>query len=516
MRFLLMFLAALALAAPVRAEWHEASSEHFVVYADDSAKNVQAFAEMLERYHSAITFVTKSKVETPSPSNRVTIFAVGSDADVRRLVSGNARNVAGFYIPRAGASRAFVPNIRLRYNELDWSMTVLLHEYAHHYMISNLRYAMPRWLSEGSAEFFASASYGRDGSMMVGRPADHRKGELAYAGEVSVEEMLDHELYEQRRGKRYDAFYGRSWALYHYLVFEPSRQGQLKRYWTELMQGAAPRKAATEAFGELSVLERDLNRYLTRRRMLTYVLKPEWLPIGPVTVRKVSPGHAAALPLIIRSQRGVNDEQAAELLPRARTVAARFPDDAWAQSALAEAAFDAGEDDEAIIAADRAIALDPTIANSYVQKGYALFRKARDADDRAAAYAAAMVPFSALNQLENDHPLPLIHHYRSYTERGREPPESARHALERASQLAPFDQGLAMEVGLMQASEGKIEVARYTLAPLAADPHGGSFADRVRMLVRALDRAEEGKPFDASTVLASYVEVDVPEVTDSE
>ncbi|QYU69180.1 DUF1570 domain-containing protein [Leptolyngbya sp. 15MV] len=516
MRFLLMFFAALALAAPLRAEWHEASSEHFVVYADDSARNVQTFAEMLERYHTAMTLLTGREVETPSPSNRVTIFAVGNENDVRRLVGGNARNVAGFYIPRAGASRAFVPNIRISYGELDWSMIVLLHEYAHHFLISSSRYAMPRWLSEGSAEFFASASYGRDGSMMVGRPAAHRYGELAFAADVSVEELLDHELYEQRRGRRYDAFYGRSWALYHFLFFEPTRQGQLKRYVVDIMQGTPPRQAATDAFGDLGVLGRDLNRYLRRPRLLTFDLKPEMLPIGPVTVRKVSPGHAAALPQIIRSQRGVNDEQAADILPRARAVAARFPDDAWAQAALAEAAFDAGEDDEAITAADRAIALDPSITNAYVQKGFALFRKARDAEDRAAAYAAAMAPFSALNQIENDHPLPLIHHYRSYTERGREPPESARHALERASQLAPFDQGLAMEVGLMQASEGKIEVARYTLAPLAADPHGGSFADRVRMLVRALDRAEEGKPFDASSVLASYVEVDVPTDTAGE
>lgn len=513
MRFLMAAVAALALAAPAQAEWHEASSEHFVVYADDSAKDVQAFAEMLERYHAAMTFLTGREVETPSPSNRVTIFAVGSERDVRRLVGPDTRYVAGFYIPRAGGSRAFVPDIRVSYSELDFSAIVLLHEYAHHFLISSSRYAMPRWLSEGSAEFFASASFGRDGSIRVGRPALHRVGELAYAVDVSVEELLDHELYEKKRGKRYDAFYGRSWALYHYLAFEAERNGQLTAYWTELAGGAAPLDAARKAFGDLDELQKDLDSYLKRRRMLTFNLKPALVPIGKITVRQVSPGHAAALPLIIRSQRGVDSEQAAELLPEAREVAARYPNDAWAQTMLAEAAYDAEQVDEAIAAADRAIALDPSLANAYVQKGYALFKKAEDAGDANAAYRAAMAPFSALNRIENDHPLPLIYFYRSFAERGMEPSESARHALERASQLAPFDQGLALQVGLMQASEGKPAIARSTLAPLAANPHGGGLADQAKLLVAALEKAEEGEPFDGSAILAAHVDIDVPDDT---
>lgn len=507
MRFLGLGLAALLAATPAQAEWHEASSDNFVVYADDSAKDVQAFAEMLERYHAAMTLLTGRKIDKPSPSNRVMIFAVGSERDIRTLVGDRSSNVAGFYIPRAGASRAFVPDIRVRYGELDWTLTVLLHEYAHHFLISSSRYAMPRWLSEGSAEFFASASFGRDGSIMIGRPALHRGSELAYAADVPVEELLDHELYEKNRGKQYDAFYGRSWALYHYLTFEPERKGQLNAYWQEIAKGTAPRIAANKAFGDLKVLERDLDGYLRRQRMFSFNLKPDLVPIGQVSVRKLSAGHATALPVIIQSQRGVDTEEARKLLPRAREVAAKFPDDAWAQTALAEAAYDAGEADEAIAAADRAIALDPSVANAYVQKGFALFRNAAEADNRDRAYQQAMVPFSALNTRENDHPLPLIYYYRSFADRGAEPNESARHALERASQLAPFDQNLALQVALMQAREGKVALARDTLGPLAANPHGGATADRAKMLIAALAAKKEGEPFDGTMVLAAHSSV---------
>ena len=108
------------------------------------------------------------------------------------------------------------------------------------------------------------------------------------------------------------------------------------------------------------------------------------------------------MPLRIRSRVGVNKEQALALVTEARTVAARFPADPAVQAALAEAEYDAGNDAAAIAAADKALAADKTQVNAWVQKGYALFRSAADADDRKAAYRAARAPFVALNKLENE------------------------------------------------------------------------------------------------------------------
>lgn len=57
-------------------------------------------------------------------------------------------------------------------------------------------------------------------------------------------------------------------------------------------------------------------------------------------------------------------------------------------------------DMEAIAAADAAIKLDPAQANAHVQKGLTLFRQAAKAQDKAAAYKAARVPFVALTKLK--------------------------------------------------------------------------------------------------------------------
>lgn len=484
---------ALALAAPAEARWVKAESPHFVVYANDSERDATKFAEILERYHASMRLLTGREDVVPSPSNRLTIYAVGSIGKIKKLAGPKSGDVAGFYLPRAGGSRAFVPDIRVAREDSDFSLIVLLHEYAHHFLLSTGRAVMPRWLDEGAAEFYASAKFENDGSVGIGRPAYHRAAELAYANDVKVEELLDRKLYRQRHGDKYSAFYGRAWALYHYLVFEASRKGQLQSYSRAIAAGKSEGEAARASFGGLRQLEKDLDAYLKRPKVASYKFTAEEVPAAPVLVTSLSDGESAVLPLVIRSQRGVSREMALALLPEVQAVAAKYPRDAAVLTALAEAEHDAGNDSAAIAAADEAIALDPKRTNAYVQKGFALYRLAQNTTgDKAAAFKAALKPFEALNRLENDHPLPLIYFYRSFGDRQREPTELARHALERASQLAPFDRGLAFQVALMQAGEGKIGLAKSALQVLGADPHGRSLAPRAQKLATEIGQLAEG------------------------
>ena len=493
-------------APAAHATWYEASSDHFVIYADDSKKDIRRFAENLERYHRAMEFITGRTVPPPSPSSRVVIFVVGSQRDLRRTLDIESRSIGGVYFARAGLSRAYVQDIRNKSRGFPhYSTVILLHEYAHHFLVSSSRFAMPRWMGEGAAEFFASTIFNRDGSMSIGLPAKHRQGELFYAAPVSVRELLDPELYEANRGRRYDAFYGRSWLLYHYLMLSEERQGQLDRYWQETVGDNSPIEAGETAFGDLDALEREVEGYLRTGKLQSFIIAPEHLAIGNVTLRQLPKGEAKAMTIRMASQAGVTREQALELVEDARKIAADYPGDAGVYATLAEAEYDAGNDDAAIAAADRAIALDPSCTNPYVQKGYALWRKAGVADgaDADAAYAAAMEPLQALNRIENDHPIPLIFHYRSFAERGLEPPESARLALEHAAQLAPFDKDLWLNVAIMQASEGKIALARASLKPVGSDPHGGAQAQAAKALMALLGRATEGEPFDLRAEVAA-------------
>lgn len=490
MKYLIAALAALLSPAAAQAEWYESSSAHFVVYADDSERDLRRFSEQLERFHQAMAVVTGTPTDPPSPSNRVTVFVVKSEREVRRLLGDGSRYTAGFYIPRAGGSVAYVPRVNAATSGgVDQSMLILLHEYAHHFLFSANPFPMPLWMVEGGAEFFASAEFGADGSVKIGMPARHRGGELFFARDVSAAQLVDPELYTFDRTKGYDAFYGKSWLLYHYLIFEPERKGQLRTYLAGLLQGKSPREAAEEAFGDLRTLEMNLERYMRERTMMSLVLSPEKLEQPTVALRPLTEGEVAILPVRLRSRRGVDRERAFALLGQAREIAGRFPGDAAVLSALAEAEYDAGNDAEAIAAADAALAIDAGQVNAYVQKGYALFRRAGEAEPerQEAAYREAMRPFSALNRRENDHPLPLIHYFRSFAERGAEPPEIAVQGLERAAELAPFDLSLRLNLARRQAFEGRLADARHNLTPVAYHPHGGGISEYARAILQRLE-----------------------------
>ncbi len=494
-----IFLAFLLLLWPAagQAEWLEAQSPHFVVYADDSAKDIETFATRLELYHEAMAYLTKADPLPPSPSNRVTIYVVKNKRAVQKLADN--KYVAGFYVPRAGGSIAVVSPVTINSDELDFSMIALLHEYAHHFLISSSAFAMPRWYAEGSAEFFSSAIYTKDGGISVGRPAYHRATDLAYGRDVTAEDLLDPDTYEKKHRKGLDAYYGKSWLLFHYLTLGNERPGQFSRYLKLMVSGKSSVEAAQEAFGDFKELDKDLDRYLQKPRIMSLRFKPGMLTPGKVTVRKLREGEAAVMPLRVMSKRGVNSESAPGVLEDARALALRYPDEPAVFAELAEAEYDAGHNAEAIAAADHALSLDPKNVNAYVQKGYALFRQAEEGDGGVEAFTAAVKPFLALNKIENDHPLPLIYFNRSLVESGRELTPIARKALERAAELAPFDLGLRFTLAVQQAGNNEFDKARVNLAPVAYNPHGGGAADRARAL---LERIATGKPLDEGELAA--------------
>ncbi|MEE9434352.1 MAG: DUF1570 domain-containing protein [Sphingorhabdus sp.] len=472
-----VFLAACFTASPVQAKWYEASSDHFVIYAEQREKDVRRFAENLERYHAALVYMRKfGDKPPPSKSNRVTIFVTDSRRDVSKLAGDKSGSVAGFYVPRAGGSVAFTPPVRNTNSKLpDFTQIVLLHEYAHHYMISNLPIALPRWYTEGFAEFFGTTTFSKDGSVGLGKPATHRAGELGQLRRVPWKLLLDSRAYAARKNKKSNSFYGQSWAIFHYLQVTPEGRKMHNDYLARLIKGESEIEAAEGAFGDIKEFGKKIDKYLRRTAFKFFPISAEKVKIGEIKLRELSVGEAKVMPLRMRSKRGVNEEQAAKLVVEARKVAAKYPGDAAVYSVLAEAEFDAGNDNAAITAADKALALNPKHINALLQKGYALFRKAGDndesGDEPGKAWATVRKHFLSINKVETNHPIPLIYFYRTYLEQGREPTENAKNALDWALQLAPFDKGLRFMVAQQDMNDGRYSEARFRLLPLAYDPH---------------------------------------------
>lgn len=479
-------------AAAAHAEWLEVSSDHFVIYSEQKEKALQAFANRLERFHAAMARLYRKEPSQPSPSNRVTIFVVSSASEVREVTGTKSRYLAGIYIPRAGSSIAVIPKLQGASSKFSLSgETILYHEYAHHFMMSSLTNRVyPRWFVEGFAEFFAGVQFKRDGRIGLGAPPYYRTMELVYAREVPIRRLLDFDGgVDPKSG--YDSFYGRSWVLFHYLQMAPERRGQIANYGQLLAAGHSALEAAESAFGDLDQLEQDMESYMRRRQLDILIIDPASLTTGPVAVRKLRPGEAAMMPIVIESKVGVTPEEARGLLPEARKVAARHPDDPAVLAALAEAEFDAGNDDAAIAAADRALAIDPQRINAHIQKGYALARKVQNGELPNESWKDVRSLFVKANRIENDHPVPLLRFYLSYLAQSEQPTKNAIDGLEWALQLAPFDTSLRWLVAQQMIADGRFGEAAQTLTPLAYSPHPGEHTDRARELLKDVEARQE-------------------------
>lgn len=498
-RFLILTALLLFVSGDALADWNEASSDHFVIYADENDKDIRKYSERLESYHSAMSAVLPSRDIKPSPSNRVTIYVVRSDRMVRKLYgSGNdSRYVQGFYLPRAGGSLAIIPPIDLAGSGTpSESEHVLMHEYAHHFMFENASYLVPRWYGEGFAEYFSTAKFEKDGAVGLGLPAQHRAYDLFEAKDVSIERLLDSKLYDATK-HGYDSFYGRAWLLFHYLFTDAGRRKQIVDYLTRLNRGEAELAAATAAFGDLKALDKALDHYMNQRAWQYIKVPPGKLKLGQITVRKLSEGEAAIMTVRIRSKRGVDKDSAPDVVQDAREVAAKYPDDPAVQAALSEAEYDAGNDDAAIAAANKALAGDPNNMTALIQKGYALTRIASKTKTDE-AWTAARRHFVAVNRIENDNPIPLIYFYLNFVEQKKEPTKSALDGLEWALELAPYDASLRWMVAKREMEEKRYADVVHTISPLAYNPHAPADNPAVELLKKAREQLAAKSTADAA------------------
>jgi tetratricopeptide (TPR) repeat protein len=415
----------------------------------------------------------------------VTVYVLPSAAKLRRVLGSDSRYLDGIYIPRAGGSVALVPKLRGASKFEASGETILYHEYAHHFMAANLaNRPYPRWLTEGFAEFFANVVFNEDGSVVIGAVAHNRAAELIDAPHVPIRKLLSFDGGAVEAKSPYTAFYGQSWVLFHYLMMAPERANQWVSYVRLLEAGKPTLEAAEAALGDLDKLDRDMDRYMRRATMTARLVPANVLAIGPVVVRKLRPGEADMMPIVIESNVGVTREEALTLLPEARRIAALHPDDAAVLAALAEAEFDAGNDDAAIAAADAAVAIDPQQVNAHIEKGYALARKVESGALPKEAWKDVRRQFVKANRVENDHPVPLVQFYLTYLQQGERPTQNAIDGLEWAMQLAPFDNSLRWLVAQQMVADQRYEDAAQMLGPLAYSAHPGKNTEAALRLLQ--------------------------------
>ena len=499
-------LAAVLLAAPADATWYRASSEHFLIYAQQRPDQLRSFAESLERFDGAVRALRGMDDLPLSQGNRVTIFELPS-AEVQRLAGDKSGFIQGFYEGRASGSLAYVgageesnasthtqigshistdmPNTNLT------GLTILLHEYSHHLMMQDLAVPYPEWLVEGFAEFMSTAQFERDGSVGIGLPALHRYYGLLNTKPLPLETLLSGK-HDKLTAEQEESIYGRGWLLTHYLTFEPSRKGQLHGYLIALAKGTEPLQAARDNFGDLSKLERDLDAYLHRQRLDYLKVSGAALKFTPIQISALTAGGNAVLPLLAEVEKGTTESQTDAMVQKVRAVEHSYAGDELVETTLAEAELDANHPDAAQVAAERAMAANAHDTDAIVLKGRAILERAKHADgeSRAKMFNEARETFVAANKIDSEDPEPLMEYYRAYVTQGLKPTANAIAALHYASVLAPQDLGLRMNSTMAFLEESKTAEARRELIPVAYDPHGGDLARIARSMMDRIDAGD--------------------------
>jgi tetratricopeptide (TPR) repeat protein len=493
MRSLLVWLSAALLfvaAGPANAAWYKSNSKHFIIYADQNPKVLADFASRLERFDQAVRALLKMDDPAVGDGNRVTVYVLPTDADVRKLIGDTTGFIFGFYTGRATGSLVYIG----KRNGPDGSLgadAILYHEYSHHLMMQQLDRPYPEWFVEGFAEYLSAPIFEHDGAVGIGAPPQDRDWSLLEQKSLPADVVLG-ETYgditklpkEQRT-----LLYERGWLLVHYLYMEPKRAGQLQHYFHSIAGGTPPLAAAQAAFGDLSQLEKELKAY-RQRDTLAYFKIPAALTIpAPVDVQPLGAGASQIILLRGTLKYGVGPSETEALAAKVRQVEAQFPGEELVESTLSEAELKSGHVDAAEAAADRALKINPRNTEAMVLKGDAIVARGKEQDgpQRHALFEQARQIYIGANKLDTEDPEPLFEYYQSYMHERVRPTANAIAAMHYASDLAPQDVGLRMNSAIAYLNEGKFDEARMTLNVVAYSPHSGSAAEMARRMIADID-----------------------------
>ncbi len=476
------------------ADWYRAETEHFIVYSEDSEDDTKEFAQDLERLDevlSLLTGVSADETELPE-SSKVSVFRFGETSDMSALAAGNRNTgIGGFFIGRANGSVAFVP--RQRNKRRDRSLrqsvdedvmlepkAVLFHEYVHYFMFQHRDAPYPLWYSEGFAELFSNVEFNED-NFVIGDVPTWRSISLATIP-IDLEKTFDPPAQPDRytTGRTY----AHGWLLASHLTLNPDRRGQMTEYMNAIGSGATRMEAAERAFGDLDVLRAELEEFRQGRARTLRV--PYAANADPeVDIRRLTDAQAARMELMVKSKRGVDEDEAPRLVRDARRLVEQYPQSPAVLLSAAEAEFDARNYAEAESLASRVLELDP---NSTEAANYYADVALRRSYEDPSMLTEARTRFAAANRMETDHAYPLYGYYLTYLfDEGEPVPDSAKAALEASFRYAPFDQSVRRSVVHMLLEEDRPAEARIVGASYLSGSGGYSC-----MLNKMFDQYNEG------------------------
>lgn len=495
-------------AAPARAEWQRAETDHFIIYGDVSERTLRTYATKIERFDALLRtyYPIRSDVQIP----KLEIYLADGARDMRRIIPGGSESIAGFYSADAGRIYT-VTNI-----SNPEALSTLFHEYAHHFMFQMSAEAYPSWFVEGFAEYYSTVVMEPE-KIEVGREDRGRMLMFTQLGSnewAPLADVLKWRISRSGRARVFD-YYAQSWALTHYLMSTPERQRMLSQYLNAVIRGADPVAAMEKATGRTSVeLQNDFRRYFLGR--ITYYTPQIVIPMPEVAISSLDPNEGALVwydlrlddtPLTVPTDNDPDDPRSDEVRAQMARDAARYREELITE-ALAAAARRPGQRMAVLVAArahrlkgDPAAglaALEPLLSDTSTDAdalriaAALLMDQFRAEPDASNAPSRRRLAMSYLGQAMEHKPLDFrIYLGLNDTRRGQAayPTANDISTLEVATALAPQADENRLRLAEAYMSRSLWREAKTMLDPVANGPHPGTDRVRARAMLAAIASA---------------------------
>lgn len=471
-----LLLAVIASATPAHADWLKAESERFIVYSDGPERPLREFTQKLETFDRLLRMHMGLPLEE-APHRKLPIYLVRSPSGLAAVRPGIQDEVAGFY----HSSGEDIFAIATQSGSGLGADDVLLHEYAHHFMMQHFPYPYPAWFIEGFAEYYMTAEI-RPDRVLVGKYNANRASWITDGSWMLISDLLSSRPL-QRRVRNSETFYPLSWLLTHWFMGDADRRRLLHAYLLDVGAGGDSIEAMERVTGmNMTQLRRTLRAY--RRIPYQAIIHP--FPTVPIEVTSLPSSANDLLLLNQRLKVGVPADRRANTIRDVRRVTARHPNDPLALLVLGHGELHFGEREAGRAALNQLLAVDPDHVEAMQLLVSDLFYQMRETEDPDAVNALrgqARALLARAYRVDDANYTTLLHMSELRNGVAGWPNENDIATLRIAYTLAPQLTEARLNLATALIAVESREEAIALLAPLSNSPHGGEGAEAARRLI---------------------------------
>ena len=272
--FCLLALVLSSAVQPVNAgkdQWLKIRSTHFNLVGNASEKEIRNVGSKLEQFREVFTrLFNKRNYDALAPVTVIVFKNDGAFRPYKPLYQGKPANVAGYF--QSGEDVNYIMLSAEQRSDQN-PFGIIFHELTHIYTVANAR-PLPPWLSEGLAEYYSTFSLtdGDKKAWLGSAIANHvlllRERKLMPLPALFA---VTHGSADYNERDRQSIFYAQAWALTHYLILgnQQARQKQFIQFVNMLANGQAVEASFKQAFQtDFVTIEKELQKYLQSNSFL--------------------------------------------------------------------------------------------------------------------------------------------------------------------------------------------------------------------------------------------------------